>query len=204
MIREAPDFEPYTRQSNCGNLICHSGRAWRVSAAALSDMTASQMRLHTAHSAAVIEPLASSLPEMPRLHWSTDMQHSGGEGITHLMLCQPTKPYWRWQLKLQALIRQLIKTLSHGIISASYFVLRSINLNPESKQMEKKSRALPVIMKIFRRRGERYINFPFWGFRCDLDRNPLCELNVWFLPQMKWGSPSHPVHQTLCHLYGAF
>lgn len=66
MIREAPDFEQYLHQSNCSNLICHSGRAWRVSAAALSEMTASQMRLHTAHS--VIEPLATSLSQMPLLH----------------------------------------------------------------------------------------------------------------------------------------
>lgn len=59
MIKEALDFKQYTHQSNCSNLICHSGKAWRVSGAALSDMTGSQIRLHTAHS--VIEPLASSL-----------------------------------------------------------------------------------------------------------------------------------------------
>lgn len=147
MIREAPDFERYTRQSNCGNLICHSGRAWRVSAAAPSDMTASQMRLHTAHSASVIEPLASSLSlslSLQNASLALINRHAaqwgvwGERGITHLMLCQPTKPYWRWQLKLQALIRRLIKTLSHGVIPASYFLLRSINLNPERKQIGQK------------------------------------------------------------------
>lgn len=88
MIREAPDFERYTRQSNCGNLICHSGRAWRVSAAAPSDMTASQMRLHTAHSASVIEPLASSLSLSPKCLACIDQQTcstvGGGERGSHI------------------------------------------------------------------------------------------------------------------------
>lgn len=90
MIREASDLERYTRQSNCSNLICHSGRAWRVSAAVLSDMTASQMRLHTAHS--VIEPLA--LLPLPKASPHIDQQtrrHSRRRGIIHLMLRQPTK-----------------------------------------------------------------------------------------------------------------
>lgn len=134
-LEGAPDFERYTRQSNCSNLICHSGRAWRVSAAALSDMTASQMRLHTAHS--VIEPLASSLSQMPLLHWSTDTQHSRRGEIIHLMLYQPTEPDWRWQLKQEALIRQLIKILSYGAEATFQPVVRSSNLNPESKQIEK-------------------------------------------------------------------
>lgn len=95
MIREAPDFEWYTRQSNCSNLICHSGRAWRVSAEALSDMTASQMRLHTTHS--VIEPLASSLSQKPLscIDQQTRQHRRRGGVIIHLMLCQPTKPDWR-------------------------------------------------------------------------------------------------------------
>lgn len=110
VIREAPDLERYTRQPNCSNLICHSGRAWRVSAAAPSDMTASQMRLHTAHS--VIEPLTFTISQKPLSHWSTDTQTQWERrGIIQLMLCQSTKPDWSWQLKLEAVIRQLIKTL---------------------------------------------------------------------------------------------
>lgn len=82
MIREAPDLEWYTRQSNCSNLICHSGRAWHVSAAALSDMTASQMRLHTTHS--VIEPL--TLLPLPKASLALINRHAStvGEGGSYI------------------------------------------------------------------------------------------------------------------------
>ena len=94
MVRWAPDFKRYTHQSNCSNLICHSGRSSRVSAASLSDMTASQMRLYTAHT--VIEPITSSISQKPLSCIDQQTrQYSRREGIMPLMLCQPSKPDWR-------------------------------------------------------------------------------------------------------------